>query len=219
MLVLTLSDIHAPFHNKGTLDFLSDLNNKLKPDKIVCLGDEVDYHAMSEHDHDPDGMSAGHEHKEAMKFMKQLYKLFPVVQCCISNHTSRPFRKAFKNGIPSLFLKEYNDFMEAPLGWSWANRHIIDDVLYLHGTGYSGQLAAITAAKSKRISTVIGHIHSFGGVNYSKSEKDQIFGANAGCLIDEQAYAFKYGSDLPAKPTIGTVFVEDGKVAHFIPLL
>ncbi len=216
--VLAIPDLHEPFGHPDAYDFLRDLAKEFKPTKIVCLGDEADFHALGDWDHDPDGSSAGDEFTLALKKLKTLYKLFPNVQVNISNHTSRPFRRAFKNGIPSRFLKEYRDFMEAPKGWSWHDRIVIDGVQYLHGEGYTGSKGAIKAAMAQRQSTVIGHIHSFAGVEYSATKHDLIFGMNAGWLGDQAKYAFKYGKHHANRGILGAGIVIEGHHALFIPM-
>lgn len=217
-IVLAVPDIHAPFQHPGTLDFLADLMREWKPTRIVNLGDEIDACALSFHDTDPDGMNAGQEHREALKFMRQLYKVMPKVDVCTSNHTARPFRRAFKFGIPTLFLKQYHEFMEAPPGWTWADHHEIDGVRYEHGEGFSGADAHVKAMTKNRQSVVIGHVHSYAGVSYSATAKDMLFGMNAGCLIDNNAYAFAYGKKFPNKPILGAGIVVEGHHALFIPM-
>ena len=74
-------------------------------------------------------------------------------------------------------------------------------------------------AISNRQSTVIGHCHSFGGVNYMASRNDLIFGMNVGCGIDVDAMAFSYGKNFPKKPTLGCgVVLDGGRTAIFIPM-
>ncbi len=150
--------------------------------------------------------------------MHKLYKLFPKVDVCVSNHTSRPYRLASSVGVPARFLKGYNDWMEAPKGWRWNDRYIVDGVLYIHGEGYSGKYGALNAAQANRMSTVIGHLHSFASVIYSAGPNDLIFGMNSGCLIDSKTYAFRYGKHLKNKPTIGAAVVMDGLQATFYPM-
>lgn len=217
-VVLAIPDLHAPFAHPRALEFLAGLAKEYKPTRIVCLGDEIDACALGFYDHDPDGMNAGQEHKEALKFMRQLYKLFPKVEVCTSNHTARPFRRAFKYGLPKQFIKDYREFMEAPAGWSWANTIEIDGVLYEHGEGFSGAQGHVVAMTKQRRSVVIGHIHSHAGVNYSSTDKDKLFAMNAGCLIDIDAYAFNYGRKFPNRPVLGAGIIIAGKEAHFIPL-
>lgn len=218
MIVLYIPDTHGPFMHKDALDFLSIVKREYKPDRIVHLGDEADQHALGDWPVDPDGMSAGDEHRELLVQMKGLYKLFPTVQVCESNHSKRPYRRALKCGIPKAYIKAYKEFMEAPVAWSWHEYVETDSVLAIHGEGYSGAAGALKAATSNRRSTVIGHIHSYAGVQYMASSKDTIFAMNAGCLIDLERYAFAYGKTHASKPVMGCGVVIDGREARFIPL-
>lgn len=215
---LVIPDFHAPFGHKDAICFLKELKRKYKPDIIVNLGDEVDQHALGDWGQDPDGLGAGAELEAAIIQLQGLYKLFPKMLVCESNHGKRPFRRAFKAGLPRAYMKAYREFLSAPQGWVWADDHVVDGVIYQHGEGYSGRDGAIKAALANRRSTVIGHLHSWGGVQYSATKRDIIFGGNAGCLIDETAYAFKYAKTYPHKPTLGAMVVINGTAAHFVPL-
>lgn len=216
--VLVISDTQEPFAHTDTIKFLTWVNKKYTPTKVVHVGDEMDFHAMSDWDHDPDGYSAGDELKAALDKMKAYYKLFPNVLVCTSNHTARPLRKAFKAGIPKAFLKDYHEFMLAPVGWKWAEKHEIDGVVYEHGEGFSGFKGALNCAEKNGAPTVIGHIHSFAGILYSANAKDIIYGFNVGCLIDNDAYAFRYGKNMRHKPLLGVGIVDKG-VPKWIPML
>lgn len=204
--------------HKYALDFLADLKKQYKPDKIIHLGDEMDQCALSDFDSDPNGMSAGDEYLAAMAQLKGLYKLFPKVMVCESNHGKRPFRRAFKAGIPRVYLKAYTEFMQSPAGWVWQERWIIDGVVYKHGDGFTGPTAAFNAASTSRKSTVIGHVHSNAGMAHLAGESDHIFGMNVGCLVDTDAYAFKYGLHNKHKPVLGAGIVIDGRFPIFVPL-
>lgn len=216
--VLVIPDLHLPFAHADTVEFLAHLKKLHSPDAVVCLGDELDMSAMSQHDHDPDGMSAGDELREGIKAIQPYYDLFPNVMVCTSNHTARPFRRAYKFGIPRAYLRSYHEFMQAPKGWQWADSWEIDKIIYEHGEGFSGPQGALKAALANCQSTVVGHLHSWAGIAYSANEKHLIFGFNAGCLIDKSKYAFAYGKIFKAKPIIGAGIIDRG-VPSFIPML
>lgn len=216
--VLVIGDIHAPFNHRYYLDFLTETYNKWECDTVVCIGDEVDFHALSKYPQDPNGYGAGDELINAITALRPYYEAFPDVQVVTSNHTARPLKKAFEAGIPTQFLKDYKTFLDAPKGWSWSRSLEIDGVLYHHGEGYSSALGAYKAAMNAMRSTVIGHIHSHGGVTYIQTEFDRIFALNVGCGVDIEAYAFAYGKNCAFKPTLGCGVVLDGKEAYFIPM-
>lgn len=218
MIVLAIPDLHEPFGHKDAYDFLRDVSKEYKPKKIICLGDEGDQHRLSVHEQHPDMPSAKDEYTAMIKRLKTFYKLFPKTEVCISNHTARPFRKASSAGIPSLYLREYRDFMQAPRGWTWHQRILVQNVVYEHGEGVSGKDAAWKAMMQNKKSTVIGHIHGYGGVVYSSDPFSQTFAANAGCLVDVDALAFKYGEKYRNKSTLGCVVTIDGVEAYFVRL-
>ena len=216
--VLHIPDTHAPYQHPKTLDFLKMVCDHYQPDIIVHQGDEADNAALSFHPKDPDMPNATREYEQAMIFMHQLYREFPHMLLCVSNHGSLPYRKAFDAGIPSSMMKNYNDLWELPKTWSWHERIVINDVLAIHGEKVgTGRNAAWGAMTKNRMSTIIGHIHAFGGVTYSEDPFRQIFAANAGCLIDLHSPAMRYGSKYANKGTLGCV-VRQGPNAQFVRL-
>lgn len=216
--VLAIPDLHCPFQHPDAFKFLKAVKRKYKPNEVVCLGDEMDAHAISMHDSDPDGLGAGDELTAAITELKKLYKIFPKVKVCTSNHGSLPYRRAYKFGLPRAFLKSYKEFLQAPAGWTWADEHEVDGIIYEHGESFAGQQGAIKSANANMQSTVIGHIHAFAGIQYSANQKHLIFGFNVGCLIDNSAYAFAYGKKFKAKPILGCGIIKDG-IPTFIPML
>lgn len=214
---LVIPDLHFPFHHSDTFDFLAALNERYQPDEVVCLGDEVDFHTLSRWTADPDGYSSGHELSQALNALTLLYAIFPKVKTCTSNHTERPFKLARDAKLPSALIKDYRQMLLAPMTWEWANRWVIDDIVFEHGEGVTGQNGAITAARHNMASTVIGHIHSFAGVTYIASEEKRIFAMNCGCLIDRDKYAFAYGQKIRNKPIVGAGIIKAG-VPHFFPM-
>ena len=103
--VLVPGDLHLPFTHPKYLAFCKDVRRVWKTKEVVFIGDQVDAHALSFHEHDPDGMSAGDEKRAAKAGIAEWYKAFPKAKVCIGNHDARTIRLARKAGIP----------MEAPL--------------------------------------------------------------------------------------------------------
>lgn len=217
MITICIPDLHCPFEHPDAFKFLRAVKKLYKPNTCVILGDEIDAHALGDYDHDPDGLSAGDELIAAIKHLQPLYELFPNALVCESNHTSRPYRQAYKHGIPRAMMRDYSELLKAPKGWCWMAMHEVDGVLFEHGESFTGQLAAIKSAQANMQSTVIGHIHAFAGIQFSANEKSTIFGFNVGCLIDRKAYAFAYGRKIKAKPVLGCGIIADG-VPLFVPM-
>lgn len=216
--VLAIPDLHIPFHHRDAFRFLAAVKAKYSPQVIVNLGDLEDWHSISMHDHDPDGLSPGMELSELREKVKPLFKLFPKVLMCTSNHGSLPLRRAFKYGLPKELIKSYKDIINAPEGWEVADEWEVDGVIYEHGEAFAGQSGAIKSANANMQSTVIGHIHAFAGVQYSANQKHLIYGFNVGCLIDRERYAFAYGKKIKAKPILGCGIIKNG-IPTFIPMI
>jgi hypothetical protein len=197
--------------------FCQDIFAAWQVDRIVFAGDIVDLHALSFWDHDPNGMSAEGEAVASTPIVKKWHRTFEGADVCIGNHDERHYRVARKAGMPDRYMKSYAEVWDTPT-WNWRFSHIIDGVLFEHGTGTSGKDAAINLAIQKRCSTVIGHVHSYAGVKWHANPHNAIFGLNVGCGIDCKAYAFAYGKAFPVRPVLGCGIVIDGYEAHFEPM-
>jgi predicted phosphodiesterase len=206
--VLIIGDTHFPFVKKGYLDFCLDIKRRVKCEQVVHIGDLCDNHAISYHEHDPNGRSPIDEMTEADKHLKEWFKAFPSLFLCKANHDLVD-RKARTEGLPDRLFKPFRDIWKLPRGWKNEFAFEIDNVRYQHGTGYSGDNAHLKAAYNNRQSSVIGHTHANAGVGYIANEKDCIFGMNVGCGIDKDTYAMNYGRDFKKKPIISCGVVTD----------
>lgn len=221
--IICISDLQAPFEHPEAYKFLTAIKEAYyispKKTKVINQGDEGDFHFLApKFLPDPDGWGGKDEYWQMREHLEPLWDLFPEQDVCESNHTLRPFRKAYNAGIPSVYMKALSDIMGAPKGVRWQQRWIYNEILFEHGEGASGKSAALAIAMSNRRSTSIGHQHCWGGVTYSSSFEQTIFGMNTGCLIDITAYAFKYARTSKDKPTLGTGVILDN-IPVFIPML
>lgn len=216
--VLVIGDPHEPFTKEGYLEFCRKIQEEYDCGTVIHIGDAVDNHAVSYYEKDPEGMSAGDEFNLAIERMKRWYYTFPNVKVCIGNHDALPFRKAFSAGLPKTWLKTYQELLQSPPTWEWDFVHQVNGVIYQHGTGLSGEMAAINAARENRQSTVIGHLHTVMNTRFLASYKDLIFGVTVGCGIDHEKYAFAYGKQNTRKPVVACAVILDGKLPINIPM-
>jgi len=217
--ILVIGDTQIPFTINGYLDFCLDIRHRVKCGTIVHIGDLVDNHAISYHEHDPNGKSPIDEIKEAKMHLRNWFKAFPEVFLCRGNHDRMVDRKARTTGLPDCVFKPFREIWDFPKGWKDAFTWEINGVIFEHGTGYSGDNAHLKAAYNNRQSTVIGHIHSTASVTYLANEKDCIFGMNVGCGLDRHTYAFEYGRAFKKKPIISCgVVTDNGKFAQIFPM-
>ena len=200
--ILVISDLHLPYEHPDTLKFLTAIKKQYKPTDVVQIGDEVDYHALSFHDSDPDLPSAGQELDEAVKKLKAYTKLFPKVTVIESNHGSMVLRKALANGMPKKVLKSYNEILEAPKGWKWKFDHKIKTTLgtvyFCHGkSGAAGRLAS-----QYGMSCVQGHYHEKAQITYISTPDKLMFDMHVGCLADDSSLALGYNKINPKRPIV-----------------
>ncbi len=204
--VLVIPDLQIPFHHKRSLDFLQRTQERYKCDNVICVGDEWDLAALSKYPKDPNGMSAGDELAAARKATAPFVAAFPKLRLCESNHRQRLYKRAFEAGIPEQYLAQTQSYMEVPKTWQWAFQWEQDGVIYEHGDrGKPVQLVDANGA-----STVFGHHHTEAGLWYVTRQHYSRFAFNVGCLIDINAYAFKYAVLAKRKPVLSCGVVLDG---------
>lgn len=214
--VLIIPDTHFPFEKEGSLEFCRQVQEEFKCGTVIHIGDEVDNHAISYHERDPDGFSAGNEADLAQAKLNIWYKVFPRVDVLVGNHSALPFRQAMSAGLPKRFIKSYNELWNAPKSWQWHLELELFDTYFYHGTGGGN---AIKRAIYRQQSCIQGHLHTEGGVTYIANKKSCIFGMQVGCLIDDKAYAMAYAKTNIKKSMIGCgVLLDSGRLPIFIPM-
>lgn len=214
---LVIGDLHAPYMHKDAVRFLKAVKNKYKPTEIIFMGDEVDAHAISYHEHDPDLPGAGDELQQAIVQLQPLYKMFPKAVILESNHGSLYKRKAKTAGLPSKVLREYREILEAPKGWEWKYDYTLKtelgDIYYHHGKSSAHE----KLSKNMAMSAIQGHYHNSFYISFWSSPNGLYFDANAGCLIDHKKLAFAYGRNNLQKPIVGCMLIQNG-VPRLIPM-
>lgn len=217
--ILVVPDQHFPFNHIDIFKFLTAVKAKYKPDKVVNLGDEIDAHSMSMHDHNPDLPSPNDEMEIAIQRLKHLAKLFPEMDILESNHGSLVYRRAAKNGLPKRVIKSYREMLEAPKGWHWHHDLILkgsdgEEILFCHGLSKD----ALKNSKNKSMRFVQGHHHSRFEIQYWANSKKLFWGVTSGCLIDYKSLAFEYGKLILDKPILGITIIKNG-YPKLIPMI
>jgi hypothetical protein len=216
--ILVIPDLHFPYAHIDCLNFLSAIKKKYKPTRIILLGDELDFHALSFHDKDPDLDSAGRELEKSLGYMETLIKMFPSADVMESNHGSMFYRKAKHHGMPRHLLKSYNEVLNAPKSWKWHKELIITlpnggRCKFVHGVSAN----VLVASQSVGMSLVQGHHHSLFELRYWDNGDKFNFAATSGCLIDDQAYSFAYNKLQIKRPILGAMVILDS-IPHLIPM-
>lgn len=223
--ILFISDLHCPYQHPDALAFLAALHKKYQFSRIIGLGDELDYHAMSFHDHDPDLDSAGRELQRGREVLLELWKMFPVIEWVHSNHGSMAYRKALHNGVPRHLVLDYRDAIfgvkdkdgsikrpgNRGIGWTWQGSIIID-----LGKGQKCKVHHGMSVSTRRnveqsgMGFVQGHHHGTFELVYHGTPEALNWGMTCGCLIDDEGLAFSYNKNSIKRPVIGCGGVIDG---------
>lgn len=219
--VLVIGDTHCPGMRRGYIDFLKRVADQYSCNRVVHIGDLVDWHSISYHERHTSCPSPATELREARKQVEQIHRAFPNADLLLGNHDALTERQVQTAGLPREVLRDYGDLWQ--IGWTVHprfSRLAIDGVLYAHGdAGRGGQNASLAQAKEQFRSCVIGHYHSQAGVTWLANQEFRIFGLSAGCGIDASRMQFEYGRKMHAKPILGCGVVIDGKRAYFEPWL
>lgn len=214
-----IGDTHIPFEKKGYLDFCKETQEKFHCSLIVHIGDLVDNHACSFHDHDPDGHSHGEEMKSAKEKLVGWFDAFPEVKICKGNHDILVERKAMRHGLSTNVIKSFEEIWNLPDGWDYQDEHYIYGVLFTHGNGRSGMYAHGKLAQDEFCNAVMGHLHSNAGTMWGANKAHRYFGMAVGCGVDQKAYAMAYAKYFKRRYMIGCGVVTDsGNYAQFIPM-
>jgi len=216
--ILVISDLHIPYHHKDSFAFLREIKKLYKPDFVVNIGDLLDFHAISMHDHNPDLYSAGDELKQSRIYIKELETIFPEVTEVDSNHSSLVFRRALKYGMSKEFLKGYGDFLGTKK-WKW-----VDDLtltmsnkqrcFFTHGRSAD----ILKVSQTMGMSAVQGHYHTKFVISYWANPDNLFFGMNVGCLINQKSMAFSYAKNFKTRFILGCGMIVEG-IPRLMPMV
>ena len=211
--VLAIGDLHMPYHHKDSFAFLRALKKKYKGfDLVVNMGDELDQHAISMHDSNPDLPSAGDELRLAKTHVKELEGIFPDMTLLDSNHSSLVYRRALKYGLPKAYLKHYNEFLEVGRGWKWVDDLTISlndgsRCFFTHGMSAN----VLQIAQKMGMHAVQGHYHSKASIQYYSNPDNLNWAMQTGCLTNQQSLAFGYSKNFKDRFIMSSAVIVDGQ--------
>lgn len=209
-IILLISDLHAPAMHPDAVPFLTEIKKRLRPTRVVQIGDEINWQSVSFHPADPDQDAPGRELIMARKQLSPIMKLYPDVDLLDSNHGSLILRKAFASGLPKEVIRSYREVLQAPAGWAWHKDLIIklpnkSELYVTHGTMSCGE----KLSRNMGMSSAQGHYHTEFGIKYLSSPNKLYWAMNLGCLINKRHPAFHYNKNQVRRPIIGCGAVID----------
>lgn len=213
--ILVFGDTHSPFHHKDTIQFLKDIKEEYKPDRVVMNGDLSDSYHFSQFTKDIMANSFRDELRDLHKFSGELHEVFPDMIITDSNHDARLWRKATQQGIPREMLIPYKQMLGASKFNGW--KQVDDVILTVDKTRESIYVAHTragttqTASRQLGMSCVMSHKHNSQGITYWSNGRHRFFAADTGCLVDHSGYAFAYGKLTVGKPVLGAIVIINGE--------
>ena len=213
--ILVIGDVHAPAVHPGYKAFCKDLYAEWDCNKVMFIGDVIDFHAISFHANNPNCPGPDDEFLLAKQEIQKWKRAFPKANVCIGNHDERVIRLAESVNIPSRFLRNYSEIWNTP-GWCWRHEFISDGVYYFHGTAQGGTHPAWNVAGKMLMSVVMGHCHSRSGVKWRANPMKRVFSVDVGCGIDVDAFQFAYGRHIKERPILSAAVILDGVPYHEI---
>lgn len=209
--IYCLSDPHFPYHHKDTFAFHRAVKKKYRPDRIICLGDELDNHKGSFHEHDPDLPSWEDELANGIECIRELESIFPKMDVMESNHGSLWFRKAKAHGLPRRLLKSYEEVMGTK-NWTWHFDLTIKmsngKLCYFH---HSKSADILKASQSLGMCVVFGHHHNKFDIRYWGCSRGLYWGMQLSCMADKDSLAQSYGRNNLHRPIVGNGMIINGQ--------
>lgn len=217
--ILVISDTHFPYHHKDTFRFLEKLNKHYKPDCVVHIGDEMDWHSINvSHVINPDLPSPADELLSGQSLCHQLEKIFPSMWLLESNHGSMVLRRAMAKGMSKWFIKDYNEILDVSNKWKWTERLILETdkgrIVFAHQM--TKDIAKSVQATS--CSCVQGHYHTVSEIKYSGNDFHLNWGMTVGCLVDKKSLAMAYMKVNLAKPVLSCGVITNG-IPYIVPMV
>ena len=216
--ILVISDMHLPYQHKDSIKFLKEIKKEFRPDKIVNIGDLLDFHAISMHDSNPDLYSAGMELDKAKEYIKVLEDIFPEVIEVDSNHSSLVYRRALKYGMSKQFLKPYGEFL-GTRKWKW-----IDDLTLTMSNGqrcfftHGRSADVLKVSQTMGMNCVQGHYHTKFLISYWANPDNLFFAMNLGCLINQKSMAFSYAKNFKTRFILVSGIILNG-IPRLLPMV
>ena len=212
---LCVGDCHFPFACRRAVKSVIALARKLKPKRIVQLGDLYDLYSYSRFARSYNVLTPVQEitkgRKDAAEFWKELQDAAGKgVECfqVLGNHDERLIKKTM-GLLPELehLIAEVNHlwrFDGVETQSSERDELILDGICYMHGYRPHGRHVTYNL-----MNTVVGHLH-LGGVVYHRLLNKTIWELNAGYIADPKSVPMSYSKQAKiSKSTQGVGWIDD----------
>jgi len=219
--VFVIGDTHWPATHPGYLEFCQDMYEQWNCDRVVHIGDAVDFHCYSRFTKETDAPGEPLEIRQARAHAAEWIAAFPAADVIEGNHCRRIKLRASEVGISPSMVRSVPDIFDFPEEWVWhaADEEDepgleIDGVWYTHGTGITASInPAYSLVRRLGQSCVMGHIHHASGVKTDANRNRTRFAVDTGCGIDIRHPFMRYGKQWVQKPVLSCAIILDGEQA------
>lgn len=196
MTTIALGDIHAPFQSNRDLRIAYRVIEDLQPDKIILMGDCIDFYAISSFSREPKRvLQLQNEIDTTKEILGMIDSLSNAeIVYLMGNHEDRLQRYLMAH--PEIYNLD-NLKLEYLLGLDKLNIKIKaevkeGDLIYTHGKYVSKHSAYSVKreleSRAYQISVLMGHTHRQGMFSIT-GYKNTVDGYEIGCLCEDQEYA------------------------------
>lgn len=230
-VIVCVSDLQVPYHDKRAVANVTAFIKAFKPDTVVSVGDEMDFQTISRWAH---GTPLEYEHTIARDrdTTVQVLSDLKVQHVIRSNHTDRLFNTVMLRapGLISLPELELSNFLHFPeLGITYHNKpyQLAPHWLLMHGDegsiSQNGGQTALNLAKKTGMSVVCGHTHRMGLMHHSEAvagvNTRTIWGMEVGNLMDARQAGYLKGGINNWQQGFGLLWVDGTNVKpELIPI-
>lgn len=131
-VVLSLSDLHFPYHSNLAIDAAIDAGKKHSPDVVLINGDGLDFYGISRYERNPEHRSPVSEIKAFVEFLRYIRQQFPKARC------------VFKSGNHEERWDKYI-WASAPVLWELEQIRLPGVLAYEYGKQTSGESFELSA--------------------------------------------------------------------------
>lgn len=228
--VLICPDVHLPYHHKQSWDTFLEVARKWKPDKLVILGDMVDFDEVSSHPKDPTKrVPFDEEVRKSNVEMDRLSKIYiPEVYFCEGNHETRLLRYLGDRAPELAGVVNVRQLLQIrDRGWKWVSYGdycTIGKLHFTHDVGFSGENAAKQSVMAFGGNIIIGHTHRAVGHYVSTINGDRHVGWTMGWLGDPTCISYRHKARVARESQhgFGIAYVRksDGAAwVNFVPII
>ena len=187
--VVTINDLHIPYHNKEAIKSVFDFLADFQPDKLILAGDILDFYMMSSFDKDPSRKMFIQDeidifHDLFKNYKKDVYD--SEITFIKGNHEARLERQVWQNpgfyGLKALQLPQLLGLKELDMGYEKYQK-TINGFQFTHGkvVRAHSSYSAKSEYEHRGCSGMSGHTHRMGSYYKKTEDADHAWFENA-CL-------------------------------------